>query len=80
MSAFLNALCSHSLPILLSSDPWGWVCFYSWKCANSCRWVLFLLLEMCQFSQMGFVSTLGNVPILEDGFCFLLLEMCQFSL
>jgi hypothetical protein len=35
MSAFLNSLCSHSLPILLSSDPRGWVCFYSWKCANS---------------------------------------------
>ncbi len=56
MSALLNSLCSHSLPILLSSDPRGWV--------------LFLLLEMCQFLQMGFVSTLGNVSILADGFCF----------
>ncbi len=29
---------------------------------------LFLLLEMCQFLQMGFVSTLGNVSILQMGF------------
>ncbi len=36
----------------------------------SSRMGLFLLLEMCQFLQMGFVSTLGNVSILADGFCF----------